>query len=148
MRGDLKKRELGGGETTTGSDMKGVSMRLLVVGPQHFFDYWLLSDTLDGMLEADDVLLHGCQRGTDGMTQVYAHDHGLALIAFPDNWHTRGKGLSSIVRMTMAHNADALVAFNDGPYFSGWQRIIDKMRTWRKPVVIINIRRANGEDKE
>lgn len=88
-------------------------VRIIVAGGRDFGNYELLCRTLDEFGENFTVIAGGA-RGADFLGEKYAKERNLELIVYAAEWEKYGKSAGILRNISMAKNADCLVAFWDG----------------------------------
>lgn len=78
-------------------------------------------------------IISGGARGVDTLAICYAKLSNIPFRVFPADWDKHGKSAGVIRNVTMAHNADALIAIWDGTS-RGTKHMIDAMTRLKKPV--------------
>lgn len=93
--------------------------RIIIAGGRGFSDFDLLCRTCDRYLSrlAQDyeiTIISGGARGADALGERYARERGLRVARFPADWEAHGRSAGYRRNVTMAENADCLIAFWDG----------------------------------
>ena len=66
---------------------------------------------LQNYKEDNITILSGNARGVDKIGEIYANDHNIQCNIYPADWDTHGKSAGYKRNITMADNANALLAF-------------------------------------
>ena len=106
--------------------------RVIIAGSRSFDDYELLVRKMDMLLQniTDEIaVVCGEARGADTLGKRYALERGYRVLSYPADWDTYGKRAGYMRNITMAENADALVAFWDGES-RGTKHMIDIARQY------------------
>ena len=103
--------------------------RIIIAGGRDFNNYELLCEKMDYLLQhvketKQVVIISGKARGADALGERYALEHGFSVQEFPAQWDKYGKSAGYKRNITMADNADAVVAFWDG-VSKGTKHMID-----------------------
>lgn len=112
--------------------------RVIIAGSRSFNDYELLKSRCDFFLQnkSDVVIISGTAQGADSLGERYASERGFSVLRFPAHWDMYGKGAGYIRNITMAKNADAVIAFWDGNS-PGTKHMIDIANQKKLPVRIV-----------
>jgi hypothetical protein len=123
------------------------STRVIVAGGRDFNDQELMDKVLDHYLEerltADThiTIVSGRARGADLLGERWARDRGnyfnVSSNVFKPDWDLHGKSAGYKRNVTMADNAEYLIAFWDGKS-KGTKHMIDLGRKLGLHVVVIN----------
>ena len=113
--------------------------RVIVAGSRDFDNYEFLAQKMDKLLQniTDEIaVVCGEARGADTLGKKYALERGYHVYSYPAEWDTYGKRAGYMRNVTMAENADALVAFWDGES-RGTKHMIDIAKQYGLSVRII-----------
>ena len=117
----------------------------LIVGSRSFFDYRMLREKVDILLQnklkKSISIISGGADGADKLAEKYAKERGLRLIVMPANWKEDGKsaGYKRNVRMHeyIATKEDrGVIAFWDGKS-KGTQHSFELAKKYDNPIRII-----------
>ena len=102
-------------------------MRTIIAGSRE------LSPNIEKIVKQSEfnitTVLCGCAKGPDTYGKIWAENHNIPVENYPADWPTYGKRAGYLRNLTMAHNADALIAIWDG-YSKGTTYMIDLARTF------------------
>ena len=117
-------------------------MRILVCGGRDFSNATLMKETLkEYFKEPSDVLIHGCAKGADQLSEsiVYEISPDLSTIPsiqrYPADWKKYGKVAGAIRNKQMLDEGkpDCIIAFSGG---AGTANMIEQARIAGVPVII------------
>lgn len=121
-------------------------MRVIVAGSRDFTDKDFLTHILDTVFKhwnEDVTIISGTARGADQLGEQYAVEHNLPVERYPADWITHGKSAGYKRNVTMAENADTLIAFWD-QRSKGTKHMIDIAQKHKLLVYICNV--SKGEN--
>ena len=119
------------------------TFKVIIAGGRDFSDYTLLKNSLDVLLARKRangtkiVIVSGRARGADSLGEAYAKEKGYEVSYFPAEWAKYGRSAGYKRNVTMAQNADAVVAFWDGRS-KGTKHMIDTGLAYELPVRVIH----------
>lgn len=110
-------------------------MKIIVAGSRGILDI----DTVTAAIASSGFevtgVVSGHAHGVDKLGEYWASCRAIPVTLFPAEWKKHGKSAGAIRNVTMAHNADALIAIWDGSS-RGTKHMIDAMTRLKKPVYV------------
>lgn len=92
-------------------------MRMIIAGGRDFNDFELLSNTVDDLFHNRlpiSTIISGTAKGADTLGAEYAKKNGIYLKEYYPDWQQHGKKAGILRNITMADNAELLLAFWNG----------------------------------
>ena len=117
-----------------------VKTKVIIAGSRDFYDYDLLAEECNIILEGkDDIeVVSGRAIGADMLGEMYAKDKKYPVKLFPADWNTHGKGAGFIRNGEMAKYANMLIAFWDGES-KGTKHMVETAQKKGMEVYVIDI---------
>ena len=117
-----------------------VKTKVIIAGSRDFYDYDLLAEECNIILEGkDDIeVVSGRAIGADMLGEMYAKDKKYPVKLFPADWNTHGKGAGFIRNGEMANYANMLIAFWDGES-KGTKHMVETAQKKGMEVYVIDI---------
>lgn len=120
-------------------------MRILVCGDRNFTDRKLMCEVIRRNFNPADVLIHGCARGADQLSEEVLNDYLTIgylpeIVRYPADWDKHGKGAGYIrnKQMLVEGKPDKVIAFL-APNSKGTANMIKQAQEAGVPVEVINV---------
>ncbi|MGL5189759.1 MAG: DUF2493 domain-containing protein [Paraclostridium sp.] len=111
-------------------------MKILICGGRDFNNKLLFEKSIDGLINANDIIISGGAKGADALAETYAKHNNLETKIFLPQYNLWGKIAPLIRNSEMIKECDQVLAFWDGKS-RGTKYTIDNANKNNKKVDII-----------